>query len=569
MSELSEEEQGAILERVFQRLVNRISMMTHRAVRLRWDSSQETAGTDCVAEVRMNPWFFLNGQEQVGFGMCTHEAGHICWSPRGVELLDQARRDGGPTRKFIMNIILDRKDDWLTAQDNPGYADELRGRLLYLCTMSFRPLVRSACPDLDEDQVTALLHQWKPDDVWLDFFFAAKWHKHARFKRTVRAMRFLSRGRLLKASDDRLLWIAKRIHEILGKRESFESDQQRKDRREAERIFRQLCLIAATIESGSVDRDSQDGEIDPEFLSTIEPLLAKLDPKTEGMLKGIAKAYVAGVRAAGMQQLIRQIKNGVIYPGPVSVGTVDHINLVTVRPDSKYADANRRLRAEIESHVEPLCRRLRRLDGPSRFTLFGQPEGELDLDNSIVGIALGSPDVYREEIIERETDAAIHLAVDTSGSMYGEKLRIAKQIAIAFSAATETLNDNIDGRLWCYDTSGVYDYGSPNSNSGFVAHEAQGANSDTHMLSIVGPRLARSERKRKILLVLCDDGPDSIEKARRLSEQLLARGILVVHLMVGVHYAPNIYPIELIYSSMEECFEQFGELIETIVSNMR
>jgi len=195
VSELSEEEQSAILELVFQRLINRIYMMTHRAVRLRWDSSQETADTDCVAEVRMNPWFFLNGHERVGFGMCTHEAGHICWSPRGVELLISAQRTGGPTRKFIMNIMLDRKDDWLTAKENPGYAEELRGRLFYLCTMSFRPLVRLTCPDLNEDQITTLLRRWKPDDVWLDFFFAAKWHKHARFKRTVRAMRFaMSRG---------------------------------------------------------------------------------------------------------------------------------------------------------------------------------------------------------------------------------------------------------------------------------------------------------------------------------------------------------------------------------------
>ncbi|HCC22106.1 TPA: hypothetical protein DEP86_01730 [Candidatus Uhrbacteria bacterium] len=541
-------------------------MMTHRAVRLRWDSSQETADTDCVAEVRMNPWFFLNGHERVGFGMCTHEAGHICWSPRGVELLISAQRTGGPTRKFIMNIMLDRKDDWLTAKENPGYAEELRGRLFYLCTMSFRPLVRLTCPDLNEDQITTLLRRWKPDDVWLDFFFAAKWHKHARFKRTVRAMRFLTRQSLLEASDDRLLWIAKRIHEILGEPESDESDQQKKIRREAERMFRQLCLIVNMIESESVGKD---GEIDKKLLSVIKPMLAGQNPKTAAMMQGIARAYVARVRAAGLQQLIQQAKNGVVYPGPVSVGIVSHIKQVKIGPDPKYADANHQLRSEVKSHVEPLCGRLRRLDSPSKYTLFAQTEGELDLSNSIVGITLGLPDVYREEVIERETDAAIHLAVDTSSSMGGEKLRTAKKIAITFSMAVETLNDNIDGHLWCYDTSGVYDYGPPDPNNGFVAHEAQGTNSDTHMLSIVGPKLARSERKRKILLVLCDDGPDSIEKAKRLSEQLLARGILVVHLMVGVHRAPNIYPIELIYSSMEECLDQFGELIETIVSNMR
>ncbi|MDA0208304.1 MAG: hypothetical protein O3B64_02780 [bacterium] len=94
-------------------------------------------------------------------------------------------------------------------------------------------------------------------------------------------------------------------------------------------------------------------------------------------------------------------------------------------------------------------------------------------------------------------------------------------------------------------------------------------NSDTHMLQIVGPALAQSEHKRKVLLTLCDDGPDSVPQVRRLTDMLMARGILAVHLMVGVHGTSSIYPIELIYTSMEECLDQFGELIETIITHVR
>lgn len=69
--------------------------------------------------------------------------------------------------------------------------------------------------------------------------------------------------------------------------------------------------------------------------------------------------------------------------------------------------------------------------------------------------------------------------------------------------------------------------------------------------------------------MLCDNGPDDIAMVREMSQQLLARGVIVVHLMVGVHGAPNIYPIELLYSSMDECLGEFSEVLRTIVKNLR
>lgn len=574
-TELTTEEKRAILSRVFPLLVNRMSMFVGKPVRLVWDPTIRTASTDCMAEVRMAPWFFLQGQDRVGYGTSTHESGHIRWSPQGAELMGRARRAGGETRQNIMNIILDRKDDILTAEDAPGYAPELRDRLLYICTMSLRPLIRLRCPDLSEEQVTDLLHTWKPGDVWQDFFFAAKWHKRPRIKRTHKAMKYLTRRRLLGASGAELLWIAERIHDILGEPEGRDDIKQRRERQEAERLFNQLCLIAMMVELGKDGRgdggaQGDEEALDPDLKAELESTLAKagLDSKTRQILQGIAKLYVASARSVGLQQLIKRMQTEVVYMGPISVGTVDSIQRHKVDSDPRFASENQRLRQEIDAYIQPLVQRLRRVDSPSVYTLYGQEEGDLDFDE-ISSIALGFPGVYEEEVVEREVDVEIHLAIDTSGSMYGEKLERAKQIAKLFCEAIDALGEGASGRVWCFDDSGVYDYGPPNPNSGFVAHETGMGNSDTHMLQIVGPELARSEHKRKVLLTLCDDGPDNIEQVRRLTDMLMARGILAVHLMVGVHGTPSIYPIELIYTSMEECLDQFGELIETIITHVR
>ena len=60
-----------------------------------------------------------------------------------------------------------------------------------------------------------------------------------------------------------------------------------------------------------------------------------------------------------------------------------------------------------------------------------------------------------------------------------------------------------------------------------------------------------------------------MELARKIAQQLIGRGIIVVHLLIGVHGTPDIYPFELLYTSMKECLEEFGTLLQTIISNIK
>ena len=220
--------------------------------------------------------------------------------------------------------------------------------------------------------------------------------------------------------------------------------------------------------------------------------------------------------------------------------------------------------------IDPLKKRLRLLDSPKSFTLYGQDEGDEIDDDEVANIALNIGGYFMTEVDVRDINAEIHLAVDCSGSMSGKKVKTAKQIAILFSEAIQTFNAvDCVGSVWGYSSEAIYDFGEVSQSSGLVTLEGEAGNSDTHMLRHVGACLARSTKRRKILFVLCDDGPDNITEVQRISNQLLSRGILVIHLLVGVHAAPQMYPIELLFLKMEDCLKELGDVLETVLRHMK
>ena len=539
------ERASKILEAEFPQLAADVGMLIARPFRLIFDPTVGTASTDCLAEVRISPHFFLDGFRDVGYGTAYHESGHIRTSPYGGKLLARAEREGGPVLRHILNIILDRKDDFETAAFAPGFAPLLRERLAYICTMTRRRHLDWR--GLTQEAITAALKNWKPKDPYEDFFFAAKWHKTPRTPEGARAMKYCTRRRLLVASPDVLLWTAKRVREVLG--EKAEEDWGRPERDRLEVLF--LALIAAGGLSGC---GHPTNPLDPEIAKTLQRFIVQ---------------FVAGNRKSGLDRLRGILKGqGIVWPGPVSVGVEPTVPVEVVPSDPVHAAAYQELLTPVRHLVDPLVKRLRRVDNPSEFTLHGQDEGELDLGEA-AAIACNLGGYYQTTVTERDIDAEIHLAIDCSGSMTGEKVKIAKQIGIAFSEGIQALAPTVEGRLWAFSSEAIYDLGPPSPNSGLVIIEGEAGNSDTHMLVHVGKALAHSRHRRRVLLVLCDDGPDSIEDVRRISQQLMARGIIVIHLLVGVHGTPDIYPIELPYTSMEECLAEFGDLLEEIIKHLK
>lgn len=541
-----EEKDFEILEKVYPHICNDVSILIARPFRFHWNPFQETAGTDCKAEIYVNPWFFVQGFIEVGFGMVYHECGHIRYSPYGVELLDAAYRAGGETRRHIMNLILDRKDDILTAGDAPGFAETLRRRLAYISTMAYREMMKARLQKSgnlpSENEVTKLLRNIRPKDVYEDFFFSAKWRKSPRYEKTHKTMKYLTRQELLDAPPSKLLWLAEKIHTILG-------EMPKDERTRSELAFGALCVLVQGIELGAG--------------------LKTPSKSFQARLEQLIQGHMSRARQSGIQQLLSHLQTkSMMHPGPISTGRAKKVQVKVVAPDAKYAKQNEELRRSVEPFVEPLIKKLRRIDNPSEYVLFGRDEGELDLTQT-ARIAAGLPGIYKETVTERDIDAEIHLAIDASGSMIGSKIESAKKISVLFSQAIQALDPLCWGRIWAFSSVAIYDFGKPHIHSGLVTMHGEAGNSDCDMLRTVGTELAKSKKRRKVLIVICDDGPDDIEEARKISHQLLARGIIPVHILVEVHGTPKIYPVELIYNTMEECLNEFGSLLEKIISHLK
>ncbi|MBT5262562.1 MAG: hypothetical protein HOL80_01520 [Candidatus Magasanikbacteria bacterium] len=551
--------QVEILKREIPRLLNDILILVGKPVKLIFDPTIDTAATDCVAEVRMGPWFFLEeGYRMVGFGTAYHECGHIRHSPYGVDLLQRAHKQGGPVRQQLMNIVLDRKDDMLTAQDAPGFAPVLRDRLQYICTLGMKERYKKELKGLTHKESIPFLRKVVPEDIYEDFFMVAKWHRRPKIRRTFRAKKYMTRRQLLSASPDRLCWLVEQIHRVLGDvphdGECGSYEWRPSDDGGVEKAFAQMAYIAACQQARF--GDPEHGETDVEIHNEIEKIIQN------NLSQG---------RAGSLQQLEKFLKTwGITHPGTLSVGEVDEVEIRKIKQHAKYTQEYLTLLGPVRHLVDPLKKRLRLLDSPKSFTLYGQDEGDEIDDDEVANIALNIGGYFMTEVDVRDINAEIHLAIDCSGSMSGEKVKTAKQIAILFSEAIQTFNTaDCVGSVWGYSSEAIYDFGEVSQSSGLVTLEGEAGNSDTHLLRHVGACLARSTKRRKILFVLCDDGPDCITGVQRISNQLLSRGILVIHLLVGVHAAPKMYPIELLFLKMEDCLKELGDVLETVLKHMK
>lgn len=586
-------EEAEILKRIVPSFLNHLVAITGRPVRLIWDRTNPTAATDCVAQIWMNPGFFLSDDERMqrtGWGTGYHECGHIRNSPYGTRLMAQAYADGGATRRHLMNIIVDRKDDALTSMQNPGFAPCLRDRMLYIGTMSLREQYRDLVCDLfeTEEELAKFLRNWRPKTPFEDFFFAAKWGKRPRHKATHKAMKYVSMRKLLSARPDELLQICEKVHMILGEPERSEQDAHHEPERttmlvlvapgdgeedesgefvaailfgdedddcdgdatEQERAFNALCRTAMRVELG---------------VNSIES-----DHPLAGQIIGhILVLHVGTQRHKQMQKLEQMMQQaGIVFPGPLSVGKKSSVPVKVLKPSAANREKFLESRSYVQEHVDALLRKLQQLETPSMYTLWGQDEGDIDTSEA-ARIAVGLGGFRYQDVQERDLDLALHFALDCSGSMSGNKLIQAKRIATLFVSAVQAKRECIDGHLWGYSSRAIYDCGEATPESSFINLSGEDANSDTHMLAHVGAELAKSSRQRKVLIVLCDDGPDSIAEAREISEALIEKGIIVIHILIGVHGSPDIFPIEILFSTMDECIESFGDLIYTILSNLR
>ena len=422
-----------------------------------------TAATDCVSTVYINPRYFVADDQSLGYGIVYHEGGHIMYSPEGVALLRKARERGnafrinekptpqGDLMVHIVNILLDRKDDRATAKARPGIALTLRRRLTTICSLGVAESERG-CIDqhLDslekgskkidrEKERLRILGSVKPSNVGEDFFMTVKWGKRAHTPEGHRARRYLAKHPFThNTPHNEVLRTAEHIIDILCNApteqdlDRLNPQEYREKKEHAERRRKELTgklaqpvRLAMRMEHG--EGISQD------------PGAARLN----GLAARVMIQFLQSGRKKSVDQLLQQLKFPSRMAGVGPTVRPPKVKLTKVPQDPKHAPFYETLRAGLEPEIRLLVERLRRLDSPTEYTLFGQDDGELD-PSEAARIATGLPGIYTDTVEERHRrthrSCSRHQRIDDR-----QAPGRSKRVCVMFSEALRALNKCCEG----------------------------------------------------------------------------------------------------------------------------
>jgi cobalamin biosynthesis protein CobT len=207
-------------------------------------------------------------------------------------------------------------------------------------------------------------------------------------------------------------------------------------------------------------------------------------------------------------------------------------NTMEKTPSSEYE----KRKAKLGGVVNTMKARLRRalLAKETRDWDFGRELGRLDSKRLVAGV-LGAPNIYKMRKDRYEMDTAVHFLVDLSGSMGGEKIKVACDSVIALSECLEGTpikyqvtgfsNYNTPNNLYekLYASKGRYNRVEPLKLHKFkafekslqvskgsiaaIAESSGGNNSDRDAVIWAYQQLKKRPEKRKILFVLSDGQP--------------------------------------------------------------
>lgn len=498
-----------------------MTAIAQKAIEIVFDTSIDTASTDCKSIVNINPYFFEIDMPDLGFGISYHEAGHIRYSENVTAAIAKANSQGDKVLATIINLIVDRHDDFLNAKDSPGFADCIWQRLQHI------------------------LPKYHCQDPFSDFFYACKKRTAPRFSESHKAMQLIAK--FLR----RNIWQSEALYETAEKVKKILSAHLPPNE------LVQSCSIMVKL-MAYAQAISQGPNLSPAQKQRLEKVLSQIikrgrDAEIKKLRKLLTRPSGAGSKLPAHNKNIRKT-------------TVKKIQ-------SNNRESYQGIFALIRSHVAKLRSRLNNIESPVESEIRFQEEGELDMSN-LGRLVLGFKDCFTQTIVETEIDTEIHLVIDQSGSMHGDKIEQARQICVLFNEAILAKKNLLDGHIWGYhdnNQSLVYDYGRCRANldlSSMTAPELAG-NNDPEALSHVASSIIKSKRKKKLIIMIGDDGPANPWVTNRLANQLLSIGIPVIHIMVEVAASPKYFPIELLFRSFSELIEEFGEMLTKMLRWMR
>ena len=504
-----------------------------------------TASTDCRQSVRLNPEPFLFGKIEAGMGRGLHEVGHILYDqhgtardlPRGsndqaygTALLAQATTDGGEVLAHILNLVMDRRSDDLGAKEFPGNANALYRRLGELLPGEYKS---SSGIIIRRPNGTSLTCN---TSVFVDFVYAIKKRtraKHAIVCRCVNlALRAIRRVNQNKRRYAHLLTVSKQILELLLQHIT-----------EQEKVEQEAFLVFMV----QLNQAIHGKKVDPEFVTAFRELmrqkLAGRRRKELAALAGKAGSIRFGARGFGA--------SGGEEKNVIQVGRDPEAYLDLVK---KVGPQSRRIREIV-----------RRLSVPEVRVQRDLLQGEFDID-ALSRLVTGGSDCMKIDLHQRRLDAAIAFLLDVSGSMASHRSSV--ELAVAFNEGLIPSYRLIDSRYFAFNDR-VYDCGNAQPNNGIAGVKCDGGTREHLGVHVAGTWLRQSRRSRRLLMTICDGAPSDIKKTRAEAYALLAAGILPIRILVGVHVAPQTYPVELFFGTWDELYHELAHVFETVVQAIR
>lgn len=184
---------------------------------------------------------------------------------------------------------------------------------------------------------------------------------------------------------------------------------------------------------------------------------------------------------------------------------------------------------------------------------------------------MNTPNLLVHTHSELQPNMYIGLLIDRSGSMAGEKLRLAQSFGALVAESARGLR-GIEGHIHAFDDTTFYAMGGF-QRSAVASLQAGGGNNDAGGLFRAAQWALRSPKRNCVLILISDGEPTecSVEALRQLVEHLeYQKGIRCVQVAVDA-LAEIVFPhyVDLSAYAFEEALGHFGQLLMRLTASWR
>jgi len=345
-----------------------------------------------------------------------------------------------------------------------------------------------------------------------------------------------------------LLTVSKRVLKLLREHmtpKEAEWEQKQFDQEHFEQAFIELM--------GQLHKAIHGSSVDPRTRQAFRQLMAnRMASQRQQSLKGLPAQMKATGRGSA----------SLLPPGKVASGGDGEV--IDVGPDPiAYAS----VLPMAQPHISPMRELIRQLSIPQRRSLQGLIEGDFDL-NAIPALVTGRSECMAIERTNRKLDVALSFMIDVSASMSGKPMRQAKALGVCFNEALLPFRQTVEGFFFAFDDK-VYRCGPVQPSNGLSSVKGGGGTCESIALRHAAIPLAKSRRRRKIIVVACDGMPFDPEETRKECDVLMRAGILPIRALIGVDQAPGTYPVELYFDTWEEFMREAKKTFGSIFAAAR